>query len=167
MTVSDPIPPQVTGVSRLPNGGTTGQLISTFNVTVSEAMRASTVNTPLYDYEINDGHTYVRSPSDMNWSQARSYAHALGGELVTIDDATEDAFLQSRFGNTNFWTGLNDTVTEGTFEWADGDPAAYRNWGSTYNDDNYDAVYHHTNGTWYANPLGSTHRAGRNPHRHR
>ncbi|MEK6250231.1 MAG: hypothetical protein N2C12_18750, partial [Planctomycetales bacterium] len=159
ITVSDPIPPQVTSVSRLPNGGTTSALISTFNVTLSEELKASTVNTPLYDYEVYDGHLYVRSSNAMNWSNARNFAQSIGGKLVTINDVTEDTFLQNRFGNTSFWMGLNDTVTEGTFEWSDGDPSVYRRWGSTYNDANYDAVYHHTNGFWYANPLTSNLRA--------
>ncbi|CAB5146941.1 hypothetical protein D3OALGA1CA_4193, partial [Olavius algarvensis associated proteobacterium Delta 3] len=159
VTISDPVPPVVTSVSRLPDGGTTSQLISTFEATFSEALDPSTVNTPLYNYVIDSGHMYALSPTTMNWNDARAYAQSFGGELVTIDDATEDAFLRSTFGSAHFWTGLNDTVTEGTWEWADGSTSTYRNWGSTYNDGNYDAVYRHSNGFWYANPPSSGFRA--------
>jgi hypothetical protein len=75
---------------------------------------------------------YLLSPT--NWSGAEAVGRSLGGHLVTINDAEENAWIISAFSNlttqTSFglWIGLNDAAEEGNFVWADGDPAGYRNW---------------------------------------
>ncbi len=159
ITVSDPIPPQVTNVSRLPDGGTTSQLISTFNVTVSEDLKASTVNTPLYTYAFNPatGNTYLLAGSAQTWNQAEAQAQSLGGHLVTIDDQAEQDWLLSNFGGSSyFWIGLSDQDANGDWStWADGTPVGYQNWGSNYPIPNagYDFAYmQSSNGVWYTYP---------------
>ncbi len=120
VTITDFVPPRVTGVSRFPNGGVTSQLISTFNVTVSEDLKASTVNTPVYVWGTYNGKTYVRTPTTRNWSSAQSFAQSLGGNLITINDAAEQDFLRTTFGNLDAWLGLNDLAVQGDYEWVDG-----------------------------------------------
>ena len=66
-------------------------------------------------------------------------AEALGGHMVTVDDAAENAFLLDTFGPVAvaaypgeplLWLGigLNDVAVEGDFVWHDGGGSPYRNW---------------------------------------
>jgi hypothetical protein len=92
---------------------------------------------------------------------AEALAVSLGGHLVTINDAAEQAWLLETFGSIasdnssnlaeNFWIGLNDLEEEGTFRWFSGEPVDYINWASTEpaNDRGEDVVLldHPANGT--------------------
>ena len=153
MDISDPVPPQVTDVSRIPaEGGTTGDLLSTFQVTMSEELDADTVNTPIYDFATYGGHTYVRTSSTLYWSDAEAFAESLGGHLVTIDDQAEQDFIYTTFGSNDLWLGMNDVDEEGTWGWSSGDAITYTNWyGAEPNSgDSYDCGYmHYGNGQWY------------------
>lgn len=60
------------------------------------------------------------------WEEAEANANALGGHLVTINDAEENIFLWNRFGSG--WIGLSDSETEGIFKWADGEELTFQNW---------------------------------------
>ncbi|MEL6263666.1 MAG: DUF4347 domain-containing protein [Cyanobacteria bacterium J06626_6] len=76
-----------------------------------------------------NGNQYVLTNGAKTWEQAQAEASSLGGNLVTINAAAEEAWLQQTFGeNEGFWIGLNDVSTEGQFEWASGEPVAYTNW---------------------------------------
>lgn len=77
---------------------------------------------------------YYRLTSQrLDWPAAEAEAVQLGGHLVDIDSAAEQAFLNewlltgpNRY--TVYWIGLNDARREGTFEWSSGAPVTYRNW---------------------------------------
>ncbi len=63
------------------------------------------------------------------WEQAQAQAVSLGGNLVTINSQAEQDFLVSKFGGSEqFWTGLTDKVTEGQFQWINGETSTYTNW---------------------------------------
>ena len=74
-----------------------------------------------------NGSTYRLTPTKMTWAQAQSYAQRLGGNLVTVNDAAEEDFLQATFGSDEFWIGLNDVASEGNFVWASGEAVTYTN----------------------------------------
>lgn len=77
------------------------------------------------------GHWYdvVSSGASGAWANAEANAIALGGHLVTINDAAEDAWLRATFGaSTRFWIGYTDTAVEGTFVWSSGETPGYVNW---------------------------------------
>ncbi|MCP3914769.1 MAG: hypothetical protein GY711_04315 [bacterium] len=61
------------------------------------------------------------------WAEAVLDARSLGGELVTIDSATENQFISSTFG-IDFFIGYSDAAVEGQWEWIAGDPVGYENW---------------------------------------
>ena len=151
--ISDPVPPQVTDVSRIPaEGETTGELLSSFQVTVSEELDAETVNTPVYDFVTYGGHTYVRTSSTLYWSDAEAFAESLGGHLVTIDDQAEQDFVYTTFGTNDLWIGMNDVDEEGTWGWSSGEAVNFTNWYGTEpnSGDGYDYGYmHYGNGQWY------------------
>jgi len=115
-----------------------------------------------------NGHTYHLLDVS-NWSLAEATAVSLGGHLATVDDAAENTWIETSFGNwgglsRTLWIGLNDVALEGTFVWADGTPVGYTNWNagepnnSTGNDpvngEDHVMIYG-TGGTW--NDLHDTH----------
>src|SRR5262249_35553860 len=75
-------------------------------------------------------HQYVQlSPSTGNVSE--QVAVRLGGHLVTINDAAEQAWLETTFasvGPSLKWIGLRG-APNGQFTWLSGQPVTYRNWG--------------------------------------
>ena len=93
----------------------------------------------IVDSAVYAGHQYyLLSPG--TWLESEAAAVSLaGGHLVTIEDASENAFLVQRFGvdsglfaqRQDLWIGLTDQAVEGTFVWADGvplSPLSYSNW---------------------------------------
>ncbi|NJN49696.1 MAG: hypothetical protein HC805_07950, partial [Alkalinema sp. RL_2_19] len=77
----------------------------------------------------DNGHRYQLTSQAMSWEAARAEAIALGGKLVTINDADEEAWLRQTFGRQErFWLGLNDRYAEGTFTWTGGEQSEYFNW---------------------------------------
>lgn len=65
-------------------------------------------------------------------SAAESFAQTLGGHIVSIQSATENACLANELNAHGYsgviWIGYTDVVTEGAFLWLDGSPFGYTNW---------------------------------------
>lgn len=76
-----------------------------------------------------NGHAYQILDGMMTWAEAESWATSLGGHLVAINDAGEDAWLRSNLPLSPgyYWLGGNDAAVEGTFTWVTGEPFAYQN----------------------------------------
>lgn len=79
----------------------------------------------------NEHEYFLLSPG--GWHESETLAIALGGHLVTIDDATEQAWVFDTFGDwggmrRSLWIGLNDAAQEGEFVWADGSLTGFSNW---------------------------------------
>jgi hypothetical protein len=82
-------------------------------------------------YNSATGHWYdiVDPGANGSWTNAESKAVALGGHLVTINDAAEEAWLRTTFGSgTRYWIGFTDEAVEGTWVWASGEPVTYTHW---------------------------------------
>ena len=76
-----------------------------------------------------NGNEYQLTSGNMTWAEAQAEAESLGGNLVTISDAAEQAWLEDTFGgNERLWTGLSDRVNEGEFTWVSGQALNYTNW---------------------------------------
>ena len=89
------------------------------------------------------GSSYRLTPTKMTWQEAQAFAQRLGGNLVTINDAAEESWLQATFGSSEeFWIGLNDIDSEGNLVWASGESVDYTNFapGQPDNSGNQDAV---------------------------
>ncbi|MFN0064581.1 MAG: lectin-like protein [Myxococcaceae bacterium] len=75
---------------------------------------------------------YLRCTTGAVWGAARNSCTNLGAgwSLTTIGDVTENAWVQANaLGGGNRWIGVNDTNTEGTYEWASGAAfGGYINW---------------------------------------
>ncbi|MBP63037.1 MAG: hypothetical protein CMJ62_16070 [Planctomycetaceae bacterium] len=79
------------------------------------------------------GLTYLLTSKPSNWQEAEDEAVALGGHLVTINDAAEqhlliDRFLSGRNYRSIYWIGLTDRDSEGNFTWVSGEPVTYTFW---------------------------------------
>ena len=74
------------------------------------------------------GHDYAKTSAAMYWLAAEAEAVAQGGHLVTINDATEESWLQTTFGTAKLWIGFTDQETEGTWKWISNEPVTYTNW---------------------------------------
>ena len=75
----------------------------------------------------NSLYTIVDGPS---WTQAENEAKRLGGNLVTINDSTENSWLTNKFedGLQRFYIGLNDKKENQAYEWSSGQSSSYTNW---------------------------------------
>ncbi len=89
-----------------------------------------------YTYYIFEGYRYTITHSAGTVLEARAEALALGGDLVSINSAAEEQFLESTFGNQSddylheFWIGLEALNGQwGNWGWMNGDPVTYTDWG--------------------------------------
>jgi len=91
----------------------------------------------------HNGHLYLATDTSMTWTEAETHAQSLGGHLVTVNDQAENDWLQQTFDWTgDFWIGLTDEATEGTWQWSSSEPAAYTNWADGEpNDEPHDHAY--------------------------
>ena len=75
-----------------------------------------------------NGHAYKKIKCE-DWEDAQAQAAAEGAYLVTINDETEQKWLQVVLGGEPSWIGLNDIAQEGQWRWDNGEPVTYTNWG--------------------------------------
>jgi hypothetical protein len=92
-----------------------------------------------------EGHIYALTAVAGNWSEAQAQAEFHGGDLVTINDADENAWLLSTFGPITMWIGLHQPPGTGEpaegWQWVSGDAVTYTNWHPTQPDNYYGDDY--------------------------
>jgi hypothetical protein len=98
-----------------------------FTVLVQTATGANILLGPVVNPANN--HLYYLLAPD-TWTASQAQALTLGGNLVTINDAAENAWVYATFGGVDrpLWLGLTDQAVEGTFTWISGAPVTYVNW---------------------------------------
>ena len=76
-----------------------------------------------------NGHAYQKIACK-DWHDAQQKAIEQEAHLVSINDAAEQAWMYSVFGqkDTPFWIGLNDVEKEGSWQWDSGEPVTYMHW---------------------------------------
>lgn len=80
-----------------------------------------------------EGQTWWLCHAPRTWNEARARCAELGGEFASIlNEHEHTAFLRATLGHqwTNWWLGLSDQESEGTFVWADGEAASFTFWSS-------------------------------------
>lgn len=88
--------------------------------------------------EVYDGHIYALYDLEMAWSFARDLCADMGGHLLTINDAAEQAYVETLInkgskygywlGGTNFTT--TETDVNGPYRWVTKEAFSYTNWGA-------------------------------------
>ncbi|TKS87642.1 Macrophage mannose receptor 1 [Collichthys lucidus] len=78
-----------------------------------------------------------------NWQDARSHCVNQGGNLVSILNEKEQAFLTTQMVryNDDLWTGMNDVNWEMRFVWTDGKRISYTNWAKGHPSSVPDGLY--------------------------
>ena len=82
-----------------------------------------------------NGSEYLLLDEALTWEEAQARAQSLGGNLVTVNDAAEEAWLKQSFSNESAWIGISDSAQEGDFRWASGEAVDYTNWAAGEPDD--------------------------------
>jgi hypothetical protein len=75
-----------------------------------------------------NGHAYIRIICQ-NLEVAKDQAAAERAYLVAINDKVEQEWLSGVFGNELYWIGLHKDETKGQWQWDNGEPLTYTNWG--------------------------------------
>ena len=82
-----------------------------------------------------EAHTYFQSSNNLTWTDAKLAAESLGGQLASINSATENLFLKNTAVGGPYVGGFQNTSSplysepSGGWEWLDGTPFnAYTNW---------------------------------------
>lgn len=102
---------------------------ATGSIEADSVLQAEVAQTYAGTLALYNGNEYVLTSASLTWEQAQAEARRLGGNLVTINDAAEETWLQQTFGrNQGYWIGLNDRRVEGQYEWVSGQTSSYRNW---------------------------------------
>ncbi|MBX7051462.1 MAG: HYR domain-containing protein, partial [Flavobacteriales bacterium] len=134
-----------------PGPGCTGASVTYTDPTATDECGPCPAPTSLAGYTLlgtYNNHTYFIANSTTNWTTANNNAIAQGAHLVTINDAAEQAWLQSN-GASVGWIGYTDQANEGTWVWVTGETSSYTNW-ATGQPDNSSSAEHwaRMNNTW-------------------
>ncbi len=80
------------------------------------------------------GHTYLFCESKKTWYESEADCVSVGGNLVSVSDAGEDAWLlvtsDDYSKRKKWWIGYTDEQQEGDWEWSSGELPNYENWKS-------------------------------------
>ncbi|MBZ3881534.1 CD209 antigen-like protein 2 [Sciurus carolinensis] len=80
-----------------------------------------------WDWTFFQGNCYFFSKSLRNWHDSVTACQEEGAQLVIIESAEEQSFLQQTSKTKGYtWMGLSDLKHEGTWHWLDGSPLSLR-----------------------------------------
>ena len=82
-----------------------------------------------------DTSCYLMHDAPSNWNQARAVCQAGSADLVVINSAAENAYVDEIGLSVDRWIGYHDTIVEGTFEWT-GRGSGYEHWAASEPNDN-------------------------------
>jgi hypothetical protein len=75
-----------------------------------------------------NGHNYLFCGDTVSWFDARSFCQSMGGNITTIGDSGEDAWVYSQVTGQYTWIGFRYNTGESVWYWAAGSPVTYENW---------------------------------------
>ena len=92
---------------------------------------------------------YLNNTAD-TWLYGENFANNYGGNLISLHSLSEVYFIRDMTPGLGFFIGLNDSITEGVFEWSDGSVLDFTNFssGEPNNQGNEDYIFQRANGQW-------------------
>ncbi len=75
-------------------------------------------------------HYFKYTVGDVNSTDAKSRAQAIGGRLPVIKSLAQNAFIQSKIGSGNAWIGIRRSGNTNVWLWDNNAVATYYNWNS-------------------------------------
>ncbi|XP_037360594.1 CD209 antigen-like [Talpa occidentalis] len=83
-----------------------------------------------WHWELFQGSCYLFSRSQRTWESSVSACEDMSAQLVVVNTADEQKFLQSWEirNEKRTWIGLSDRHTEGSWQWVDGTPVGLSFW---------------------------------------
>jgi hypothetical protein len=115
-------------------GGRTMRLVVLISIAwvamISPSVRAGVLAGPVVNPA--NSHSYYLLTQN-TWTASEAEALGLGGNLVTVNDASEntwvfDTFARDGGGRRALWTGLRRITDGGPFAWVSGESSGYTNW---------------------------------------
>ena len=106
---------------------------------------------------IDFGSTWVIGVNkQLNWTDARAYARALGGDLAIINSKAKQEAVNAKVSTIGeSWIGCTDEAHEGVWRWVDGTllSSGYTNWApgepnDSGGNEDYGYIYNRTNFQW-------------------
>ncbi len=92
-----------------------------------------------------ENHTYELYQGCVSWNEARAFAEAQGGHLVTVTSEEEqiavNALLKPEM--SGLWLGATDEETEGEWKWVTGEPFTFSQWNPIGEPNNKDGCEHY------------------------
>jgi large repetitive protein len=85
-------------------------------------------------------HPYLFCTATKKWTDSKSYCESYGYAMVTVNDGTEDAWVNTTADSHStrvWWLGFNDRGSEGAWVWHSGESASYTRWASGQPDDHH------------------------------
>jgi hypothetical protein len=98
------------------------------NGKVDEGGVCTSLNCPAASF---NGHSYLFCQDTKTWPDALAACQSAGMSLLSINDAQEEMWVYGvadMFSTEKSWMGINDTMNDGDFVWANGDPVTYTDW---------------------------------------
>ncbi|KAH8368558.1 hypothetical protein KR084_012907 [Drosophila pseudotakahashii] len=95
-----------------------------------ETLERVAFNIPPEFEKIGNRYFYIENNNKLNWTEAGTKCHQMGGYLAAIQNPDELNALTAKLEkNTDYWLGINDIKEEGQFvSSASRKPAPYLNW---------------------------------------
>ena len=78
---------------------------------------------------------YWVSTDYRSWTDSQVKCKGLGRSLVSIHSKEQNSIIKALINgkNEDFWIGVNDISSEGTFRWSDGSALHFTDWGQQEN----------------------------------
>ena len=77
------------------------------------------------------GNHYLFCGDTVEWGDAREFCQSYGGDLVLINDASEDSYIKANLPSADRnWIGFTDQDNEGKFYWVRSIKSSFTNWGT-------------------------------------
>nr|KAF6307718.1 C-type lectin domain family 4 member F [Myotis myotis] len=96
----------------------------------------------LQGWKVYNGDMYYFSHVKKSWQEAEKSCVSQGAHLASVTSAEEQAYLTEFTRSSNYWIGLNDRGTEGSWRWIDGTPFNYARSRVFWNDNQPDNWQH-------------------------